>query len=236
MHRYIIIDTEGTGLFQHKELMPDGTERRVRSDEMGQPRMAEFAAAVVDEHFNVIDTYQQWVIPDGWQLKDGTVMTEMPEEALTVNGLTFEFLYGQGQPVRLALEYYSDMLASGLIPLGFNMQHDGRQMRGELRRAGMPDRFEETPNVCAMRSMRAAKIKVKKLNGKGGMPRLIDVAAHFGVPGYDKEQHHKATEDVIATLYVARNLHELGKLLPPAVHYAKGYLGNTEGGTVENAN
>lgn len=219
---YIVIDTEGTGLFQHKEIMPDGTERVVRSHEMGQPRMAEFAAAVVDEDFNIIDTYQQWVIPDGWQNKDFSFMKEMPPEALAVNGLTFDFLRANGLPVRLAIEYYSEQLATGLIPLGFNMQHDGRQLRGELRRAGMDDRFEDTPNVCAMRSMRASKIKVKKLNGKGGFPRLIDVAAHFNVPGYEEEKHHKAAEDVAATVSIARVLNQMGKLLPPAVHRAKG--------------
>ena len=222
MTRYIVIDTEGTGLFKRKELMPDGTERTVRSDEMGQPRMAEFAAAVVDDDFNIIDTYQQWVIPAGWQDWDGNLLTEMPAEALEKNGLTFDFLRANGRPVIHALEYYSDMLSSGLIPLGFNMQHDGRQMRGELRRAGLEDRFDDTPNVCAMRSMQAAKLKVKKLNGKGGFPRLIDVAAHFDTPGYTEEKHHKADEDVFATVWIARKLHELGKLLPPAVHRAKG--------------
>jgi hypothetical protein len=102
--------------------------------------------------------------------------------AFSANKLSFAFLRENGRPVGEALRWYDSMLALGCIPLGFNMQHDGRQMRGELRRAGMPDLFDETPNVCAMRSMQAAKIKVKKLNGKGGFPRLIDVAAHFGVP------------------------------------------------------
>jgi len=72
-----------------------------------------------------------------------------------------------------------------------------------------------------MRSMHAAKIRVKNLNGKGGFPRLIDVAAHFNAPGYTEDKHHKAAEDVAATIHIARELHALGKLLPPAVHRAK---------------
>ena len=122
-----------------------------------------------------------------------------------------------------ALKFYSDAVLAGRVVLGFNQQHDGRQVRAELRRAGMPDLFEQTPNICAMRSMQAAKLKVKKLNGKGGFARLIDAAAHFGVPGYEEEKHHQALEDARATAIVAMHLHELGKLLPAAVHYAKGH-------------
>jgi DNA polymerase-3 subunit epsilon len=225
MQKYIVIDTEGTGIFKHDETLPDGTKRVMRSDEVGQPRMAEFAAAVVDQDFIILDTFQQYIIPDGWQDWDGSLLAEMPPGAFEANKLTFDFLRANGRPVREALEYYSDRLAEGLIPLGYNMQFDGRQMRGELRRAGMDDRFNETPNVCAMRSMRAAGIKIKKLNGKGGMPRLIDCAAHFGVPGYTEDKHHKAAEDVFATVQIARHLNEMGKLIPPSVYRAKGLEG-----------
>lgn len=229
--RYIVVDTEGTGLFRHKNILPNGREITARSDEPGQPRMAEFAAAIVDEDFTILNTYQQYIIPDGWMnaemipetgyYADTTPMYEMPAAALAINGLSFEYLHAYGNPAIMALEWYLDMLNTGYIPLGFNIQHDGRQLRGELRRAGMPDMFDETPNVCAMRSMQAAKIKVKKLNRKGGFPRLVDVAVHFSVPGYDEDKHHKAAEDVAATVFIARELHKLGKLLPPAVHRAK---------------
>jgi DNA polymerase-3 subunit epsilon len=222
MTRYIVVDTEGTGLFRHVNINPvTGEKVTARSDEPGQPRMAEFAAAIVNSDFVITETYQQYILPDGWQNEDGTPMLEMPEGAFAANHLSFDFLRANGRPVRDALQWYSDMLLTGYIPLGFNMQHDGRQLRGELRRAGMDDLFNETPNVCAMRSMQAAKIKVKKLNGKGGFPRLIDVAAHFNVPGYTEDKHHRAAEDVFATVFIARELDNLGKLLPPAVHRAK---------------
>lgn len=228
MRRYIVIDTEGTGLFRHYNILLDGTKVTARSDEPGQPRMAEFAAAVVDADFNIVETYQQYILPDHWMVGvptpqgwQETPMEEMPEEAYSANGLTLDFLRAEGRPVKEALLWYRDRLEAALIPLGFNMQHDGRQLRGEMRRAGLHDRFDETPNVCAMRSMQAAKIKVKKLNGKGGWPRLIDVAAHFGAPGYTEDKHHMAAEDVAATVHIARELNALGKLLPPAVHRAK---------------
>jgi DNA polymerase-3 subunit epsilon len=228
MTRYIVVDTEGTGLFRHVNFLADGSRVTARSDEPGQPRMAEFAAAIVNSDFVITETYQQYVFPDGWMNAEPTSggwletpMVEMPEGAFEANHLSFDFLRANGRPVRDALQWYSDMLLTGYIPLGFNMQHDGRQLRAELRRAGMDDMFNETPNVCAMRSMQAAKIKVKKLNGKGGFPRLIDVAAHFNVPGYTEDKHHRAAEDVFATVFIARELDNLGKLLPPAVHRAK---------------
>lgn len=231
MTRYLCIDTENTGLFVHRN--PDGTVRR--SHEPGQPRMAEFAAAVVNESFQIVDTFQQYILPDDtWLNADGSPMLEMPEEALKVNKLTFELLREKGAPVHIALEYYSDMLATGLIPLCFNAQHDLRQMRGELRRAHMPDLFEETPNVCVMRSINAnyrepdqpngkrGKVKIKKLNGKGGFVGLVDAAAHFKAPGYEDDKRHQALEDVAATVWVARELNKMGMLLPAAVHHARG--------------
>jgi len=219
---FMVIDTEGTDVFRHKN--PDGSV--ARSDEPGQPRMAEFAAVLCDDTFEIVETFQRYIVPIGWMKLGFNMqeepMLEMPTEALKVNGLTFEFLHANGVPVREALEYFSNRIR-GRALLGFNQQHDGRQMRGELRRAGMPDLFEETPSVCAMRSITTNyKGKVKKLNGKGGFPRLIDAAAHFGVPGYEKEERHKALEDAMATVFIAKCLHEMGLLLPAEVHRHKG--------------
>lgn len=218
---YIVIDTEGTGLFTHKN--PDGTTKP--SDDPGQPRMAEFAAVLCDDDFNIEGTYQQYVLPVGWQNEDGTPMLEMPQRPFEVHGLSMDFLREQGRPVELGLAVYSNAIKKGRVLLGFNQQHDGRQVRAELRHAGWPDLFEETPNICAMRSLstgaaKAALGKIPKLNGKGGFLGLVDAAAFFNVP-FAQERRHTALEDVIATVGVARELHVRGLLLPAEVHYAK---------------
>lgn len=219
---YLIIDTEGTGLFRHKEIMPDGTERVIRSDEPGQPRMAEFAAVLLDDDFNTELEYQQYISPMGWMNADGTPMLEMPAEAFAVHGLSMDFLVQYGHPVTSALTVYTDAVKNSRIVLGFNQQHDGRQVRAELRHAKMPDLFEQTPNICAMRSIsKNYKGQVKKLNGKGGFPRLIDAAAHFGIP-YAEDKRHSALEDALVTAQVAKRLHAMNLLLPAEVHYAKG--------------
>jgi DNA polymerase III epsilon subunit-like protein len=217
MSGFIIIDTEGTGLFRHKN--PDGSV--ARSDEPGQPRMAEYAHVLVNDRFEVEGTYQRYIMPDNWRDADCSLMQEMPAEAFAVHGLTFDFLRENGQPVWEVLQAYREAKV-GRAVLGFNQQHDGRQMRAELRIAGLPDDFEQTPSTCAMRSITSNyKGMVKKLNGKGGFPRLIDAAAHFNYPGYEEEKRHSALEDALATHFVSKCLHELGKLLPAEVHYNK---------------
>ena len=221
---YFICDTEGTGLFRHHNMV-DGVKVTARSDEPGQPRMAEFAMVEVDADFNVLSTYQQYVIPNLWLDADGNLMSKMPEEAFNVHGLSMDFLRANGKPVDEALDRYVDAVERGLILVGFNQQHDGRQIRAELRHADRDDMFERTPNICAMRSITTNyKGQVKKLNGKGGFPRLIDAAAHFGIP-YDESKRHSALEDAMVTAQVAQRLHQKGLLLPAEVHYSRNFEG-----------
>lgn len=213
---YIIIDTEGTGLFRHRD--DDGNV--VPSDAPGQPRMAAFGAVLVDADLNFQEQYSAYIAPIGWQNADGSLMTDMPAEALAVHGLSFEFLQAHGIPAPDALEIYRNAIAEGRAVLGFNQQHDGRTVRAELRHAGLDDLFEQTKTTCVMRSLQGAGIKVKKLNGKGGYPRLIDAAAHFGI-SYPDDTHHDALRDALVCHQIAQRIKD--HLLEPAVHYAKGY-------------
>lgn len=224
---YIIIDTEGSGLFRHHNIV-DGEKVTARSDEPGQPRMAAFAAVLADADLHVQERYTTYIKPEGWQNEDGSPMLEMPPEAFAIHGLSMDFLERYGIPAAEALAIYIQAIKDGRAVLGFNQQHDGRQVRAELRHAGLDDMFERTPTVCAMRSMSVAKIKVKKLNGKGGWPRLVDACAHFGID-YPDNVRHKPLEDALACRMVGQHLYQLGLLLPAEVHYAKDYQGGREG-------
>lgn len=210
---YIIIDTETSGLFRRRDPI---TKEVIRSDAPGQPRMAEFGAVMLDNDFNIMDEYQSYIQPVGWD-------HDMSQEAIDVHGLTMDFLREHGKPVELALNVYTNAIEiEKRIVIGFNQQHDGRMMRAELRRAGMPDLFEITPNICAMRSITTnMKGQIKKLNGKGGFPRLIDACAHFNIP-YDEAKRHTALEDARVTAHLAKLLHERGVLLEAAIHRAAG--------------
>lgn len=204
MPKYCIFDTETTGLFLFKD--PD-TGAPIPADDPRQPRLAHLNMILLDENLKEENEIDLYVTPDGW---------EMPEEAGAVNGLTTQFLEENGTPVDLVLDTYSRTVKSGYVMVAFNAQFDCKMMRGELRRAGLPDLFDETPNICAMRA--AMALGVKKAGGGRGYPKLTDCAAHLGLVIDDA---HSAKGDTRATLALFRHLHAVGALPEARVHLAK---------------
>lgn len=204
---YIVIDVETSGLYIYKNA--DGTPHP--ADAPDQPRLAELAMISCDDDFNVICEYQAYIKPDGW---------EMQPEATAINDLTTEILMQAGIPVGKALAAYHAAILTGHVVVAHNAQFDCKALRGESRRVGVPDLFEETFNVCTMRSAMKVTPKIKKLNGKGGFPGLADVAAHFGI---EQPKEHSALDDARTTVLVAKALHKGGWLLAPDVHRAKNH-------------
>lgn len=205
MPGFLILDTETNKLPIYKK--PDGMPHEADADD--QPRMAEFAMILTDDLWQVQDTYQQYVKPDGWI---------MYPDATEINGLTTEFLQASGQPVHLALDAYTAAIKQGRIVISHNAQFDCKILRGELRRAQMPDLFWETKNVCTMRSAQKNMKDIVKMNGKRGAPRLIDLANHLKV--WDGKEHHKALEDAHQAMCCAEIMAAKGWLLEAAVHEA----------------
>lgn len=201
--KYACFDTETSGLFRFK----DENGVPVPADDPSQPRLAHLAVFMLDEQLEVEGSIDLYVKPDGWTIS---------AEASVVNGLTQEFLEANGVPIVQVLDRYAEVIDAGYIMVAFNAQFDLKQMRGELRRAGMDDRFERTPNICAMRA--SMKLGVQKANGGGGFPKLSDVCAHFGI---DHEGVHTAGGDARACMEIFRQLHALGALPEARVHYSK---------------
>lgn len=139
---FVVFDTETTGLFQFED---KATGQPIPADADGQPRMASFAAILADAQGREISRHKHYIRPDGWSI-DGT-------EAAQVNGLTDAFLSENGVPVGEVLELWNGWIDSGLLVCAFNAQFDQKVMRAELRRAGLPDRFEETKAFCLMRAL-----------------------------------------------------------------------------------
>lgn len=137
MPRYLVIDTETNGL-------PNYT---LPADHPDQPRLASLCMIKTDEACEPTSIDTLLIKPDGW---------EISPELTAINGLTTERCAAEGLPVREVLEAYSAAILEGYILVAFNAQFDAKTMRGELRRAEMPDLFEQTPNICAMRSMHEA--------------------------------------------------------------------------------
>lgn len=197
--KYVVIDTETSGLFDFSK----------PADADGQPRLASLAMVFLDEE--MIETGRAHILvkPDGWTLG---------EEAASVNGLTMDLLNEQGVPVADAIAAYGEAIDSGCVVVAFNAQYDTKIMRGEMRRAGVDDRFERTPNICAMRAL-VDVCQVPKKTGKGfKFPKLSEACAHFEIVN---EGEHSAAGDADACVALLRKLHELDRLPPPAVYYAK---------------
>jgi DNA polymerase III epsilon subunit-like protein len=192
---YVIIDTEGSGLFDFSK----------PADAEGQPRLAQLAMIYADAEFNIEREYSAYVKPDGWT---------MDPKATAVNGLTDEILNDKGVPVSEVLAVYTEAIKEGRAVVAFNAQHDCKTMRAELRRAGMPDLFEETKNVCVMRKANGI---IPKAGGKKGWPKLSEARTHLGLK---TDEAHTATADAMDAWHILKYLAAHGADLTPEVHYA----------------
>lgn len=196
--KYAIIDTETTGLFDFAK----------PADAEGQPRLAHLAMIFMDD-MEEVGAVEVFVKPDGWQ---------MSSETTAINGLTNEFLAEHGKPIADVLAGYAKTIDDGYVIVAFNSQYDTKIMRGELRRAGIPDRFESTPNICVMRALTDV-CRVPKAKGNGyKFPKLSEACKHFG---FEQDSAHRAMGDARDAQRLFLKLLEIGKLPEPSVNYAK---------------
>lgn len=197
MTKFCVFDTETSGLFDFK----------LPADHPNQPRLAEFFAIMLNEDGEETGTIHYYVQPDGWELDPG---------AAEINGLTVEILEEKGVPIDTVLSAWESLIDAGYEFAAYGAQFDGKMMRGEMRRAGRDDRFEEVKNVCIMRAAMSAG--VKKAGGGRGWPKLSDCVAFFEL---EHDDQHTGKGDAYAALAVMRKLQEQDALPEPSVHYAK---------------
>lgn len=191
--RYLVIDTETSGLFDFKK----------PADHESQPRLAAVTMISVGADLTVEDERTLYIKPDGWEMKP---------DATRINGLTTEMLEDRGVPVAEALDIYALEIRRGSVVVAFNAQFDTKMLRGEMRRAGIDDLFEKTPNICVMRALAG------RVPGKKGWPKLKDACAHFRI---DLKSAHTSVGDARAALEILRILVKEGTCPPAEVHYAK---------------
>lgn len=197
---YLALDTEGTGLFDYKR----------PADGEGQPRMASLALIYLTPALEVEKEYHQFIRPDGWI---------MSAEASRITGLTDEYLNEQGIPVAEALNEYSSAISNGYIFSAHNSQHDAKQLRAELRRAGMDDKFTDTPTICTMRSMTdICKIPPKGNRGGYKWPALSEALLFIGETDLGD---HSAINDARGVAKLLRYLKRIDRLPDARVNYAK---------------
>jgi DNA polymerase-3 subunit epsilon len=196
---YAVIDTETSGLFNFA----------LPADAEGQPRLAHLAMIFVDANLQEESIVDLLVKPDGWT---------MPPEVAAINHLPNELLLEKGLPIAHVLQAYTDAVDCGRIIVAHNAQYDTKIMRGELRRAGMDDRFERTPNICTMRALTNI-CKIPKANGKSyKFPKLSEAMAAFGIK---QDGAHTAGGDARSALELFRVLKESGRCPEPSINFAK---------------
>ncbi len=197
--KYLVIDTETNGVFDFK----------LPADAEGQARLAHLAMIYLDEDGNEERRGDIYVVPNGWT---------MSAEASAVNGLTDEFLVEHGSDVRNALQVYQNAVEDGRAIVAFHAQFDCKVMRGEFRRLGLPDLFEQTNNICVMRPM----VKLCGLKQAGTnrpkFPKLGEALAYFGL---GQTWAHQAVSDAENAAILFRQLKARDLLPTASVHYAK---------------
>lgn len=194
MTGYIILDTETNAL-------PDWS---LPAEDPRNPRLAELAFILATESLDIEARYQAYVRPDQWEMSDG---------ATEANGLTMKLLEEHGRPIGEVLDRYVDGL-QGRVAVAFDARFDLKIMRGELRRAGRPDLFEQTPNVCVMQALRRT---VNPSNKKGG-GTLAACMKYFDLP---YEGQLGAVRDSHAAYLLFLKAKAIGVLPEPKVYYAK---------------
>jgi DNA polymerase-3 subunit epsilon len=160
-----------------------------------------------------VATVDRLIKPEGFRIDEAS-------ESFDINGLTQMKLDAEGVPVKEVLDEYVKIIDDGYVLVAYNAQHDMKQMRAELRRAGMDDRFENSPNICLMRLCGSKAVGVVKPDGGRGWPKLVHAAEHFGI---QMGKQHEGLSDAAAAFKIFAAL-RARDLLPDAegkVHHAK---------------
>jgi DNA polymerase-3 subunit epsilon len=122
----------------------------------------------------------------------------------------------RGVPVQEVLNLYESAIIGGLIIVAHNSQYDTKIMRGEMRRAGMPDRYAETSTICTMKAL-VDICQIPKVKGRGfKWPKLSEAVKI--VLKHDHQDAHGALSDARAARELAEWLSTNGKLPVPTRH------------------
>lgn len=170
---YVVFDTETSGLFNFGK--PPEAE--------GQPRLASIAFLFLDDALEVQQEHYKLIRPDGWK---------MPYGATVVNGLTQQMLEQKGVPVSNILTAFNYLADQGATFVAHNIDFDLKVLRGEMRRARLPDR--DVKAFCTMKSMTS----VCRIKAKRGYkwPKLIEAYSYLFGEKFDDA--HEALADARA--------------------------------------
>lgn len=167
---FLVLDTETTGIADYK----------LPADHPQQPRIASIALLLCAPNGRIVHTHFALIKPDGWSMPTGE------GSAGAVNGLTDAFLAAHGLPILTSLQVWNRMLDLGPIVVAHNARFDCKLVRGELRRAGLPDRFDDGGYFCTLRAATGVvrippteRMIAKGMGDKFKPPSLAECIRHF---------------------------------------------------------
>ena len=190
MTLHLVIDCETTGLFDYAE----------PADAEGQPRLCQLGMIWLQDDLSMYAEAEYLIKPDGWTLT---------EEAAAINGLTQELLEEKGISIGGVLEEYASAIDKKAVIVGFNVPYDIKLLRGELRRAGMNDRYMQTRTMCIMQGCRKI-VDARTPDGRKKAPTLEEACRHFDI---EREPvPHRALGGARATLMILQQLRDRGMM------------------------
>lgn len=194
----LFFDVETTGLPNFKR----------PADWEGQPRLVQYAGLLTDDAGKIVQAAVFRVRPDFW------VVTG---ETTKIHGLTTEILHETGIPIGDIMHVVASWMSMAARRVGHNIAFDNKIIRGELRRAGLPDQYDKSKDFCTAHGSRklvAAQTPKQKEEGRPGtkMPKLSE--AFNWATGRELENAHEALADVHACKAVYFALVNYGAVPP----------------------
>lgn len=216
MKKFLLFDTETTGLFHTKDKPAQGIKaaRNPMTHPDDYPRIFQLAYVVMDEEGEVLEEFSEFIKPDGWVIPTGPG-NEFWEE----HGYSTEECDRLGIPIREALDRFVSSLSTVDYMVAHNMDYDKPVILSEIARAGvpMPEGFVAPQSLCTMKTTidfvqaRHSKENIEKwpfLADKWKFPKLEELHEKLFSEGFDGA--HDALVDVKATFRCLKKLREIG--------------------------
>lgn len=165
------------------------------ADAPDQARILEICGYLCTPDLLLEDKVSSIIRPDGWTIAEG---------AQKVHGISFEQAMDEGRPIADVLQEFDAFCdIEDLTLIGHSMRFDLKMIRGERRRAGVPDRFGERREFD---TMQGAKPFADARGAKGQLKFPTLAEAFAALVGGTFENAHRAEPDVEATRAVAKVL------------------------------
>ncbi len=175
---FLVFDTETTGL-------PKNWKAPI-SDTDNWPRMVQLAWQCHDIEGNFLFAKNHVITPDGYTI---------PEDVVSVHGITTELAYEKGIPLKEALEDFMEDVKNSKFIIGHNINFDINIVGCELIRCELEETLSSHPFICTMNESKV----FCDLRRKGQLKNPTLTELHIKLFTVPFEEAHNAAADVEST-------------------------------------